>query len=577
MRTRLAAAAFAAALAGAGAAWLALRSRIEADPAVAAVLAPLVGWAYLGSGLVAWRQRPGNRLGPIMAFVGAAWLATFLADAPGSLPFTVGTALENVYLVGFVALVLAFPSGRLQRRADRALVAAAALLATGVELVWLSFAPATAVICGDCPPNALLLVRDERIARMILQGQRIAGVLLALLTLALLVRRWRAASAPQRRDVAPVLWTGSAALAALALSVFNDALGEPLGPAPAWALAIVFAAIPVAVLSVLLQRRLARGAVAGLVVELGERRTGADLARALRRALGDPSLELAYWLPARGRYADLAGRPVELPGPDAERAATVVRRHGEPVAALVHDPALRENAELVDSVCAAAALTLENERLQADLRARLAELDASRVRLVAATEAERRRLERDLHDGAQQRLVSLAMTLGLAQARAERDPAGVAPVLAEARATLTVALEELRELSHGIHPAILSERGLGAALQDLAWRAALPVRVSVTLAGRLPAPVEAAAWFAASEAVANATKHAHATQLRLRAECAGTAIVLEVGDDGIGGADPARGSGLRGLGDRIEAVGGRLEVLSPPGGGTTLRAEIPCA
>jgi signal transduction histidine kinase len=424
----------------------------------------------------------------------------------------------------------------------------------------------------------LEVTRNDAVAEGILQGQRVVGTLLSLFTLALLVHRWRRASPALRQSVAPVLLTGSATFAALAISVVNDVFGEPLGPVPSWALACVFASIPVAVLIALLQRRLARGAVAGLVVELGERPAGVDLREALARALGDPALEVAYWIPARARYVDSDGSPVLLPAIGRERIATVVERNGEPIAAVVHDAALQENAELVNSVCAAAALTLENERLQAELRARLGELQASRARLVEATETERRRIERDLHDGTQQRLVSIAMTLGLAEAKAERDPAEVTPVLREAREELALALAELRELSHGIHPAVLTERGLSAALDDLARRAALPVRFEVSLASRCAPQVEAAAYFVASEALANAAKHAHATEVRLaasRAEGDGT-LVVDVSDDGIGGAASGAGSGLRGLADRVEALGGRLTVSSPPGRGTTVRAEIPC-
>ncbi|MDQ3874962.1 MAG: histidine kinase [Actinomycetota bacterium] len=565
--------------AGVGAALLVLGSGRERNPeAASAVLALVVGWAYIGSGLIARRQRPENRLGTVMVFIGFAWFATFLADADSSLVFTVGKALESVYLLGFVYLVLSFPSGRLRGKLDRALIAAAAVLVTVVELAWLLVSDSRAQICSACPENAFEITRDDRIADAILQGQRTVGVVLSLFTAWLLVQRWRRASAPQRRAGAPVLWAGSAMFAALAFSVVNDILDHPLGEGPAWTREIVFASIPVAVLAVLLQRRLARGAVAGLVVELGEGATSVDLRDALRRTLGDPSLELAYWVPASARYVDAGGSPVQLPQPGGERAATIVEREGEPIAALIHDPALADDdEELVHSVCAAAGLTLENARLQAELRARLVELQASRARLVEATETERRRIERDLHDGTQQRLVSIAMTLGLAESKLAADRPAVQPVLREARDALTIALAELRELTQGIRPAILVERGLAAALDDLARRAALPVRLEGAVSGRLPAQVEGAAYFVASEALANAAKHSHATEICLSASLNDGVLVLEVVDDGIGGAAAGGGSGLRGLADRVEALGGRLTVASPPGRGTELRAEIPCA
>jgi signal transduction histidine kinase len=570
--------AFLALAAGVGAALLVLASDRERSPvAASALLALVVGWTFIASGLIARRQRPDNRLGTVMVFVGFAWFATFLSDAGSSLVFTVGKALESVYLIGFVYLVLSFPTGRLRGRIERTLIASAVVLVVVVEVVWLLFADSGSQICSGCPHNAFEITRNDGVANAILQGQRLVGVALSVFTVALLVRRWRGASAPERRVGAPVLWAGSAMFAALAFSVGNDILDHPLGPGPAWTRELVFASIPVAVLVALLQRHLARGAVAGLVVELGGRVAAVDLREALARALGDPSLELAYWVPARERYVDPGGQPVALPEPESQRKATVVEREGEPIAALLHDPALAENQELVQSVCAAAALTLENARLQAELRARLAELQASRARLVAATDAERRRIERDLHDGTQQRLVSIAMALGLAESKLAADRPAVQPVLQEARDALAVALAELRELTQGIRPAILVERGLAAALDDLSRRAALPVQLHVDLAGRLPEQVEGAAYFVASEALANAAKHSHASEVQLAATREKAMLVVEVADDGIGGAAAGVGTGLRGLADRVEAFGGHLTVASPPGRGTTLRAEIPCA
>jgi signal transduction histidine kinase len=562
---------------GVGAALLVLGSDRELSPAaVSAVLALVVGWAYIGSGLIARKQRPENRLGAVMVFIGFAWFVTFLADSNNSLVFTLGTVLEDLYLLGFVYLVLSFPTGRLRGKLEVGLFATAVFIAIVIEFAWLLFADSGSQICSDCPSNALEITRSDTVADALLQGQRTVGVVLSVFTVVLLVRRWLRASPPERLAGAPVLWAGSAMFAALAFSVANDIFDHPLGPGPAWTRSLVFASIPIAVLAVLLQRRLARGAVAGLVVELGEGATTIDLREALGRALGDPSLELAYWVPNRARYVDSSGLPVELPGSGSGRSATVVERDGETIAALIHDPALTEDRELVQSVCAAAALTLENARLQAELRARLAELQASRTRLVAATDSERRRIERDLHDGTQQRLVSIAMSLGLAESKLAADRPAVEPVLHEAREALAVALDELRELTQGIRPAILVERGLAAALDDLSRRAALPVRLDVTIRGRLSEQVESAAYFVASEALSNVAKHAHASEIRLAASLHGGALLLEIADDGIGGAVAAGGSGLRGLADRVEALGGTLTFSSPPGRGTILRAEIPC-
>jgi PAS domain S-box-containing protein len=217
----------------------------------------------------------------------------------------------------------------------------------------------------------------------------------------------------------------------------------------------------------------------------------------------------------------------------------------------------------------------EVHRLNAELHARLEELAASRARIVAAGDVERRRLERNLHDGAQQRLVTLALSLRVALAKLDSDPAAARAVLADAGDELALALAELRELARGIHPAVLTDRGLRAAVDVLAGRAPIPVEIADIPDERLPEPVEAAAYYLIAEALTNVTKYAHASAVRVRVTAADAGVSVEVSDDGVGGADPATGSGLRGLADRVEALGGSLDVVSPAGAGTSLRAEIP--
>jgi signal transduction histidine kinase len=577
MRTRQALLAIAALLAGAAAAGLAAARTVAPYQTAAPVMALLVGWSFIGSGLAASRARPDNRLGGVMVFTGFAWFASFLTDAPQPLLFTVGTAVESVYLLGLAYLILSFPNGRLRGTIDHAVVWAAAALVTVFELVPMLLADRSSVVCPDCPQNLVAIGHDDGLANVLAQGQRIGGLVLSVFVLARLLVRWSRASTVQRRNVRPVFWAGGLTLIALVVMVGSDVFGGALGGTPKRLYFLALATLPVAVAVVLLQRRLARAAVAGLVVELGEREIGKDLPGVLARALGDPSVDVAYWFPQAARYVDGEGRPVELPAPDSGRVCTVVGRTGQPVAAVIHDPGLHENTELINSVCAAAALTLENERLQAELRARLGELQASRARLVDATEAERRRIERDLHDGTQQRLVSLAMSLGLLDSKLPTDPDTAKPIAQEARQALAVALEELRELSQGIHPAVLTERGLAAALEELADRSALPAYLDVSIAEQLSPAVEAAAYFVVSEALTNAAKHSHAGEVRIAASRKHDLLMVEVADDGIGGAALQGGSGLRGLTDRVEALGGRLMVSSPPGRGTSLRAEIPCA
>jgi signal transduction histidine kinase len=312
------------------------------------------------------------------------------------------------------------------------------------------------------------------------------------------------------------------------------------------------------------------GAVSALLERLG-RVSARD---ALAEALGDHSLTLAYWLPDSSRYVDADGRAVALPTAGGDRAVTEIERDGGPVAAIVHDPALLEERELVRTAGAAAALALENERLAAELRARYDDLRAASARLVAAGDAARRRIERDLHDGAQQRLVSLSLTLNLARRHAEPG-SQTASLLDNAMTELTAGLSELRELARGIHPAVLTERGLDPALAGLAARAPLPVTISAPLDRRLPPAVEAAAYFVVMEALTNVAKYACATAAEVTVQQINGHLVIDVADDGVGGANPAAGTGLAGLADRVAALGGRLEVQSPPGAGTLVRAEMP--
>jgi signal transduction histidine kinase len=577
MKAKLSLLAAAGVLACAGSVWLAAHQPPSRPTEPGPVLTLLVGASLLGCGLASWRARPENRVGKIMVFTGFAWFAALLVDASPSSLNTIGLAVQSVWIIGLVYLLLSFPSGRLKGRLDRWLVAGGAVAGLGFQLLAMLYGNKAALRCPGCANNLLQVVHDTHKAMGWLGLQRLLGILVIVTVITLLVRRWLRAGAAQRRAVAPVLVAGCATLAALGWTVVFDLLGDPLGALPANVYFTLVATVPVAVLFVFLQRRLARGMVAGLVVELGGPAASVDLRQALARALGDPSLQLAFWFPPEQHYVDGDGKPVKLPDEDSGRSSTFVARDGQPIAVLLHDPVLEHNAELVASVCAAASLTLENERLQAELRARLADLQASRARLVQATDAERRRIERDLHDGIQQRLVSIAMSLGLLETKLPGQAEAAQPLVRETREALTLALAELRELTHGINPPLLTERGLPEALDELCRRAALPTRLDLTLDRRLPDQIETAAYFMVSEALTNAAKHSHGSEVRVMASYDSERLTVEIVDDGIGSAAPTGGSGLRGLADRVEALGGRFMVSSPPGRGTTLRAEIPCA
>jgi len=237
---------------------------------------------------------------------------------------------------------------------------------------------------------------------------------------------------------------------------------------------------------------------------------------------------------------------------------------------------LRDEPELLGAATAAAGIAVENGRLQAELRARLEELRGSRARVIEAGQKERKRLERDLHDGAQQRLVALSMQLRLLAPRIRSDPAAAEALVARATSELATSVNELRQLAQGIHPSVLNH-GLTVALESLAARSTVPTVLSVELADRLPEAVETAAYFVVAEAITNIAKYARASAVNVRVSRDGGGALVEVIDDGIGGADDARGSGLRGLADRVEALDGRLAVVSPAGRGTTITAVIPCA
>jgi signal transduction histidine kinase len=432
--------------------------------------------------------------------------------------------------------------------------------------------------CTTPHPRDVFLIAEAPAVATSVEVVAGVGLIVAAAGIAvLLVRRWLASSGAQRRIIAPVLWTGAALVAAVSLLVLLQVTGAPTAAQNAVTVvsAATIAAVPFAFLAGLLRMRTTRAdIVGGLVGNLES--AGSSIRETIATALGDPSLELIYWRAEKAEYVTADGGPARLPTGDPSRAVAEIERDGRPIAAMIFDATLADEPELIAAVSSAGALALDNERLQAELRARIAELEESRARVLDAELAERRRIERDLHDGAQQRFVSLSMTLalldrGLAGAGAERQ------LLASAREQLDLGLGELRELARGIHPALLTERGLAPAIEALAARAPLDVRVLEVPDERLPAQVETAAYFIVSESLTNAAKHASAAAATVRIGRANGTAVVEVSDDGVGGADPTRGSGLRGLVDRLAALDGALEVESPTGGGTRVQARIPCA
>jgi signal transduction histidine kinase len=303
------------------------------------------------------------------------------------------------------------------------------------------------------------------------------------------------------------------------------------------------------------------------------RRTPEDICAVLSEALGDPTAELFFWVPENGAYADAAAAVVaELPHDD--RGRHEVHREGARTAVLLHDRALNERRDLLHGVLAASALSIEMARLRVEVMLQLAEVAASRARIVEAGYEERKRLERDLHDGAQQRLVSLGVQLRRLQHSLPQGSEALSPALDQAVAEVGAAIGDHRQIAAGVRPARLDD-GLAAALRDLAHSS--PVHVDV-VAGpeRVSASVEAAAYFVACEALTNAVKHGSPSKVRVRAVRENGTLHVSVADDGVGGAVVRRGSGLAGLRDRVAAHGGTIDIFSPPGAGTRLEAVIPC-
>jgi signal transduction histidine kinase len=534
----------------------------------ATVLQVLVGWSFVACGVLLWTRRPANRLGPLMSAVGMVWLlgrAMFLVQQP--VVFTAGMWLSDLWAVGFAYLLLSFPNGRLNSQFDQAIVGIFLFVSVPLEFLWLLF------FVPENGLNVLAIAPNEDAARVIDTLQRILISLGGVLLVLAIGRRWLRSSGPVRRQMVPVV-VGSIATLLLAASWIAEAFGISVEQLYTVALLAVIA-IPVGVLYGMLQARMARGAVADLVVDLGQNPTPARLRDALANALGDPSLQVAYWASGQDRFVDAVGEPLELPELGAGQAVTMLERDGVPEAAIIHDAILLDDPGLIASVVSAMRLAVENDRLTAEVEAQLQEVRASRARIVEAGDLERRRVERDLHDGAQQRLVSLSLELQVARrALGDSGDPAVRRSLDRASEEALEALAELRDLALGIHPLILTESGLGAAIESLADRTTVPVSVDVG-SERYPPAVEGAAYFVISEALVNVTKYAKATEATVRVRELDDHLSIEIDDDGIGGADPRSGSGLRGLADRLAALDGTIQIDSPPGGGTRISAQIP--
>jgi signal transduction histidine kinase len=483
-----------------------------------------VGWILIGCGLIAWERRPESRVGAIMSLAGFTWF--------------LGTAFEHALYLHrgpFVHLLLAYPTGRLPTRLARAVVVAA-------------------YMDGAIEP----LARND-VLTLALSGA-VAGVAL---------RGFLQATGPARRAASLPLAAAVAFAAVLAVGAAGRLTGAD--PDVLWVYSFVIAFATILLVIDLLRARWAEAVVTGLVVDLGAPLEAATLRGKLAHALGDPSLVIGYRVPATGVLVDEAGRPVNLPSSGSGREVTSIEDGGHQFAVLVHDEVLLADRKLLESVAAAARFAVANAALQAEARARADELEASRRRIVEAGDAQRRRLEQELRLGAERRLDRVATLVAGARSAVESvDDASVGALTNE----LDEARRELREFAAGVHPAALTARGLVPALTLLAARSTIPVVVEGTIE-RLPEPIEAALFFVCSEALANVAKHAAASRVSIELQEERGSLFVRIADDGVGGAVPAQGSGLRGLADRVEALGGHLTVESPPGVGTSIVVELP--
>jgi signal transduction histidine kinase len=520
-------------------------------------------WALSAAAIVVVLERPRWRAASWLLVASA--LTILCADlewAKSHALWTFGFLLEGLWIAFLAQLVLTFPEGQPWSRWARLGILGFFVVTFGGQVVGALLVPDARDVLSVGPRASL--------AHSVDRAQEICGVVLALLVLLLVLRQLRALRGAARYSQGPLLAAAVVTVLAGLVWLGSVLANDPRASALETTGRAVAVSLPIAIVAGILWSRLRRPEASELVVELRTQGTGTMRER-LSRALGDPMLEVAYRLDD-GRYVDAGGEAIELPDGD-DRAVTSVTVVGEEVAVLIHDPALLDDPQLVESVQATAGLVLENERLAAEVRSRLAEVRASRGRIVAAADAERRRIERNLHDGAQQRLVTLSLALGL---EASSVDAAAAKVLARAQDQVEDAIAELRELARGIHPTLLRDEGLQAAVEALARRAPLPVTVRGAVRNRLPDEVELAAYFVVAEALTNTVKHASSTEASVLFEQAPDALLVTISDNGVGGARITVGSGLAGLRDRLEALDATLAIESKPGQGTTIHTRIRC-
>jgi signal transduction histidine kinase len=543
-------------------------------PAWVSLMIPLVAGLYVGAGVLAWLRRSSSDVGALLTIGGVIWLATGFGNATLPALIATGAVTATLPLALIVHLLVGFPSGRLTARGDRALVVAGyftALILQAPLYLFANFPP---------PYDALQVADRPGLEHAGLWAQRGVGIAVMTCTAVLLAFRLRAGTAAQRRVLVPLYIYG------IAVVLFEPLAAIAFAPTFGWSIIttyviqlVVAGLIPVAFGWSIMRGGFARTAE---VEELGawlgvEEHSRPTLERALADTLGDPSLRLAFWVPDRAEYVDADGRTLATAVAGGGRGMSQVDLAGERVGAIIYDVDAIGDRELVRTAGRVVATALDRERLTAQLRANHEALLRSRQRIVEAADRERRRVERNLHDGAQQQMLAVVMSLHMIETRMDGTQPTTKAMVTAAASDLESAIRELRELARGLHPTLLNEVGLSGALESLAERSPIPVRLAVGLNDGISEPTGVAAYYVVAEALTNAARYSSADRIDVRASQVDGRLRIEVTDDGIGGASPAPGSGLEGLVDRVDSLGGRIWITSSAGAGTTVLAELPCA
>ena len=539
-------------------------------------------------GLYAWSRHTHERFGRLLFASGLALTAMSLAEASGDLPYTLGRIVGWFVQALFVYLVLAYPHGRLTTRGERLIARSFLAVVLVLFVPRLLFDPGFVVpssftsCVADCPRNVFFAVA---VPSWVLVGLGYAGAIavFCLTTAAVveLVGRRARSTTNVRRMLTPVVVAATVFLLLLGLGILvRQIVGNvPAVEVLAWLLAFGFPVLAVGFLLGMLRWGLfAGGSLRALAMCLRTMPDGPTLRRAFAEALDDPDLEIVYPSADGHAWQDADGHPHSVTSDGYPRAMTHVRHDGRVVAAVVHDEALLSDPELLRASTAMAAVALDNQRHAAETEGALRDLRKSRARLAATAERERRRIERDLHDGAQQRLVALRIELGLTADLVARDPDAAVRRLRGIGREIEDALDDVRSLAHGVYPRVLADQGIVAAIREVADRVSVPVEIVASDVGRYPAEVESAVYFCILEALQNTLKHApDARRAVVRLEGDPQALRFLVRDDGgSAAAGPVTpGAGITNMRDRVAALGGELEVVVTPRVGTVVSGRVP--